>query len=103
MNSYTKLKEGWGLRVSGKPEAGSNVTVRTKAGAVKTETIGKVIWTGPDKYGPGTVSLCTIKANDNSAHQKRESHAGEVRCRFCHQWTPEGDDWCMACGKAGYE
>ncbi len=30
-------------------------------------------------------------------------HVGEVKCRKCGQWTPEGDDWCMACGSADYE
>jgi hypothetical protein len=33
----------------------------------------------------------------------RRPSSDHVRCCHCNQWTPEGDDWCMACGRAGYE
>lgn len=59
-NSYTKLNDGtWGLRVYGAVKVGDAVTVTTKAGAVKTETVGKVLWSGITKAGvPG--ALCAI-------------------------------------------
>src|SRR3954465_9181542 len=55
MATYTKLKSGeWGVRVEGKPTTGCRITVMTKSGASKVETIGKVLWSG------NGVSLCTI-------------------------------------------
>ncbi len=34
---------------------------------------------------------------------ERQDHTDQVRCIHCGEWTLEGDDWCMACGRAGYE
>jgi hypothetical protein len=62
MNSYTKLKDGsFGLRIVGKAIAGQTVQIQTKAGAIKSETIKNVLWTGQDKFSSlGTISLCII-------------------------------------------
>jgi hypothetical protein len=62
MNSYTKLQSGaWGVRVEGTATPGKCVTVQTKAGALKTETVERVLWFGPDKRHPGVmISLCAI-------------------------------------------
>lgn len=44
--TYTKLRDGgWGLR-GANLSAGSTVQVTTKAGKVKSETVGRVLWTG---------------------------------------------------------
>ena len=66
-NSFTKLKEGdWGVRIeSHVPQDGEYVTVETKAGQQKKVKVGKVVWTGANRFGPGTVSLCTIEQADS--------------------------------------
>lgn len=62
--TYTKLKSGeWGLRVpGGAARAGMSVAVHTKAGAAKTETIDRVLWSG------NGVSLCTIRKRQRSSY-----------------------------------
>ena len=53
--SYTKLRSGnWGIRINGAAQAGDRVTVTTKAGATKSETIARVIWAG------NGVAICAI-------------------------------------------
>ena len=47
MATYTKLKSGeWGIRSTSPVEPGSRVTVATKTGGSKTETVKKIIWSG---------------------------------------------------------
>ncbi len=68
-NSYNRLKSGaWGLRVCGdKPSPGQTVEVTRRDGTVRRETVGKVVWSGPDKWHTGvTVHLCTIATADSS-------------------------------------
>jgi len=45
MATYMKLKNGdWGIRVEGPVQIGQQVTVTTKAGMTKTETVAAVLW-----------------------------------------------------------
>lgn len=101
-STYSKLNNGdWGIRVQdGTVTPGATVTVTKKDGTTKKETVEKVIWTGVMK-GHG-VSLCSIKPR-GAREQARAAHPGEVKCRHCGEWTPEGDDWCFHCGRADYE
>jgi len=71
MAKYAKLRDGsWGLRVPGRPSAGSTVEVETKSGKVKVETVGRVLWTGNDKYnGGGQMSLCSIAVSRASDYR----------------------------------
>lgn len=99
--TYQKLRSGeWGVRVVGaKPREGDQVTVKKKDGTTKVETIAKVVFTGEHN-----VHICAVTQNNSSGRRtpsRRQS--GDVRCRHCGSFTPEGDDWCMACGKADYE
>lgn len=69
MFSYTKLRDGdWGLRFIGDEEhaPGSRVVVHTKSGAVKSETVGRRVWSGADRDNR-PVSLYTIAKDE--AHQ----------------------------------
>ncbi len=72
MTTYTKLRdESWGLRVEGRPAPGQKVTVTKKNGEQKTETIGKVLWQGPD------VALCTIyRDTEHPAEVERHIQPG---------------------------
>lgn len=74
MNTYTKLKSGfWGIRVVGKTTAGEEVTVTKRNGEAKVEIVGRVLWSGEDKYGEGTISLVTIaKKKKHWAKKARE-------------------------------
>lgn len=74
MSTYTKLNNGnWGVRVDGKAEAGQTVSVRTKAGELKQETIERVLWTGADKQTGRTVSLCAIAQRGGGYSRGRSS------------------------------
>lgn len=74
MASYTKLRDGsWGVRVEDAVAAGQIVEVTTKAGAKKTETIGRVIWSG------NGVSICPVTATGRSANGK--SIFGKRTCK----------------------
>jgi hypothetical protein len=45
--SYSKLRDGnWGIRSTTPVKEGETITVETKAGVRKTETVGRVLWTG---------------------------------------------------------
>ena len=90
MNTYTKLNSGaWGVRVAGNVAAGASVAVSTKAGATKHETIERVLWTGPDKYSGGIISLCAITPRTTSSvfggfRAPRGTYApGGRRCPMC--------------------
>lgn len=73
--TYTKLKNGeWGVRVEGTVNRGTVVSVVTKAGKLKTETVGSVLWTGTDRQSGHTISLCAIKQKEqqrDGAHYER--------------------------------
>jgi hypothetical protein len=102
--TYTKLKSGdWGVRFESpnKPQVGSTITAQTKDGTVKAETIERVLWSGPDSKTGKQIHLCAIRKSERRSSSSRDSDM--VRCRHCGKKTPEGDDWCMVCGRAGYE
>jgi hypothetical protein len=60
--SYTQLKDGsWGLRVkSSVLVEGQTIVVSKKDGSSKNETVGKILWTGKDKFTGDNVALTTI-------------------------------------------
>jgi hypothetical protein len=74
----------------------------------------RLLWMGQTKFGQrahlqffdGTkdfwvdASLVSVR---NGGSNGGSRHEDQVRCRHCGQWTLEGDDWCMACGRADYE
>lgn len=60
--TYTKLNNGdWGIKVTGDIATGASVTVTKRDGSTKTEIVGKVVWTGKDKYSNAQVSICTVQ------------------------------------------
>lgn len=86
MATYTKLRDGsWGVRVVGTPPiAGSVVSVTTKAGKVKQETISRVVWSGKDDSG-STVSLCSVGQSARSGGTPR--NASRTRgAQYCEGW-----------------
>lgn len=64
---YTKLKTGgWGLWIPGADAvSGDTIKVATKAGKVKTETVGRVIYRGT-KDGQA-FCVCTIEGKEGAA------------------------------------
>ncbi len=77
--TYTKLRDGsFGIRSKTAVKPGDSVTVTTKAGKVKTETIARVIWTGPDKFSPGDVWIASVVQVTRS----QNSNGGNV-CAEC--------------------
>jgi len=76
MTTYTKLRNGsWGVRVQGSVSAGQTVTVAKRDGSTKTETVGRVLWTGQG------VSLCSIAQSHRSTSTRRGSGFGREDCR----------------------
>ncbi len=70
MNTYTKLRNGsWGVRVEGYCRTGLVVTVTTKGGKKKHETIDKIFWSG------NGLSICSIVKKEQPApvQQERET------------------------------
>lgn len=75
----------------------------------------RLMWIGKTKYGQRAhlaffdgsrdfwVDAGAVEVSESTRSGRRGSHEGEVRCCHCGEWTPEGDDWCMSCGRAGYE
>jgi hypothetical protein len=79
--TYTKLRDGsWGIRVSGAPPAaGDPVDVHTAAGAVRRETVGRILWSG---QGQGRdagrqVTLCAIQQAARSYSSSSSSCCAE--------------------------
>jgi hypothetical protein len=98
--TWTKLREGFGIRVTGgKPAPGDTLSVAKKAGGSSRARVGKIIWEGRDKFTGERVVLCTVAQSGRSGG----GQSGTVCCRHCDQMTREGDDWCGACGQADYE
>lgn len=91
MNTYTKLKNGqWGVRVDGTATKGSSVTVTTKSGKTKTETILAVLWSGNDRTSGKAVALCAIQQNSNGARSYARAN----------NYAPGGRT-CPNCGQRG--
>lgn len=87
--TYTKLQNGtWGIRVTlPAPSVGESVTVTTKAGQVKTETVEKVLWQG------NGVAICAIA-----------QRAGNFRARptASRYYGRNRDNECELCGRNRY-
>lgn len=75
--TYTKLRDGsWGIR-GARLTAGASVTVTKRDGTAKVETVGRILWTGPDGTCLATITASTI----TTASAPRRSGSG--RCRGC--------------------
>jgi len=95
MNTYTKLREGWGVRATAPVQAGQTVSVTTKAGAVKTETVARVLWQGPDRRTGETVYLLAIQPGGGT-----DSHGHSIRSGASYRagvTAPHGRS-CSYCG-----
>jgi hypothetical protein len=107
MASYTKLRDGsWGVRTEGRVVEGLVVTVTKRDGSVKTETIGRVLWTGADQTTGRTVSLCSIVPYDRPPSSPRPmasawSRPSTSRKGRCRNPRDCGDPTCQ--GECGYE
>lgn len=76
--TYTKLRDGsWGVRVIGAAvTAGQSLTVNTKAGEAKSETIDRVLWSGDG------ASICSVVARKRQPSYGGDSQrAMEARAR----------------------
>lgn len=96
--TYTKLRSGaWGVRIEGPaPAEGTTITVTTKAGAVKTETIERVLWSG------NGIALCAIVARSapsyGGGYRRYYAAGGDVYTRANGTRGVRG---CAACARLG--
>lgn len=97
MNTYTKLREGWGVRATTPVIAGQTVSVQTKAGQVKTETVAKVLWQGPDKRTGETVYLLAI-APRPAIHKNGYAPGKRCYCAECGEPYRRGNQ-CWETGR----
>jgi hypothetical protein len=81
MNTYAKLRGGWGVRATSPVVAGQTVTVTTKAGQVKTETVSRVLWQGPDRRTGETVYLLAIAPRAGGARAAFHGRPARLSCR----------------------
>lgn len=79
--TYTKLKDGsWGIRAEGVTiKDGQTVTVEKRSGEKKTETIGKVFWSGDG------VMLATVvgKTTETKPAGRSSRRSGGGVCAEC--------------------
>lgn len=89
MTTYTKLRDGsWGLRAQGSLTAGQAVSVRKKDGSAKTETVGRILWTGDG------ITLATIAGGDSRpAGRSRSAVCGE--CGKGGRLVRDLEDGCL--------
>jgi hypothetical protein len=84
MTTYAKLKRGdWGLRGQGLT-SGARVSVTRKDGQVKTEIVGRILWTGEDG-----LQLATI-TRETESHGRTGRPCGYPGCtgrNVCDQCT----------------
>lgn len=67
--SPIKLRSGeWGVRARGKAAPGDVVNVVAKSGKRWTATVARVVWSGPDRDGGGTVSLCATEKRERGGY-----------------------------------
>lgn len=85
--SYAKLKSGeWGVRSDQAIKEGETVTVTTKAGQAKSETVKKIVWTD------GKVWLAAIERKDAQNQARRGNRPYE--CEECgERVTPGSRCW----------
>ena len=103
MASYTKLRDGsWGVRAEGEVRAGQSLTVTKRDQTTKVETVGRVLWTGPDARTGEVVSLCSI-LKDSAPASPRAAYAGNYQTSWrsrCPNPRDCGDPCCD--GDCGY-
>lgn len=92
MNTYTKLRDGWGVRATEPVTAGQTVQVQTQAGAIKTEVVSKVLWQGKDKHTGQTVYLLAIAPKRSSGRFRSDDGGprGHKPCYMCGSYYCEG-------------
>lgn len=87
--TYTKLNNGdWGIKVIGDIATGASVTVTKRDGSTKTEIVGKVVWTGKDKYSNADVSICTVQQVQRVSC--RPAYRGRRECEECGDYVTAG-------------
>ena len=93
MATYTKLKDGsWGVRVEGTAKSGQSVTVTKKSGETKSETIGRVLWSG------NGISLCSVgQSSGNGSHSTHRPG----RCANCGGACDPKYRRCLDCVDGG--
>jgi hypothetical protein len=89
--SYAKLRSGeWGVRSDQLIREGETVTVTTKAGQAKPETIKKIVWTD------GKVWLAAVETQDTPPAREREN--GPRECADCGERAAPGSQ-CQETGR----
>lgn len=92
--TYSKLRDGsWGLRGVGLT-AGETVTVTRRDGQTKTETVGRVLWTGPDGTTLATVASGRSPQRGGSGRGRRGTWTG-CRCGSIEARPRDSD--CAQC------
>ena len=100
-----KLRDGsWGARVPGTSRPGERIRIRirTSGGKEWEATVARVLWSGPDRYGAGTVSVCSMISDarplspqrGGSGRSRRGTWTG-CSCGSVEEYERPGD--CRSC------
>jgi len=96
---YTRLKSGdWGLWIPGDAIEGATVKVATKAGKIRTETIGKIIHRG-NKDGKA-FCLCSIEGKNGQAQTTTQPSRIKPAGAPTTTKANVGSVICPCCGEA---
>ena len=78
MASPTRLRDGtWGARVKGRASKGDRITITTRDGDSWEAVVTRVVWTGKNNYGPGTISLCETSSGSSGGSKKSSEPCAE--------------------------
>jgi hypothetical protein len=84
MTTYTKLKDGtWGVRGKGLT-TGQIVPVTKKSGESKDETVGHILWTGPDSTQIASIQQQTTRHYSPKRYGRGPiDRYGDCHCDMC--------------------
>ena len=91
--TWTKLKDGnFGIRSTVELHAGATVAVTKKSGEVSDATVGRVLWSGPDKSTGATIWLATVAPRRGGSPRARYEPAAGSRRHLRRDGTYECEE-----------
>jgi hypothetical protein len=94
MNIWTKLRDGWGVRVTGTVAVGDTVTVHRRDGSSSKETVTAIVSQANDRDDSTVCRVAEKSRQPAPTNQQRFSRHNRRR--------RDEDESCELCGKNKY-